>query len=222
MSMERRVLQFMGAYTDLQDSMQFVVYTELSASERDEFTKRNPDDRILDEFKKVCRDKLNVAVPSLIPDTYNGARPFRNDLAHLLAIESIEGEAPHRVMRIVRYADYTTNGDWARQTKRTIEITESELRAWTEDLRDSRTYINVLQSLAAMNRELELPDDAEIDVSWIPWWDGRWGALPPFGEENRAPIGRYRAHTRARKYWAAKPNWVTPPPRDIVRGNRPT
>ncbi|WP_156517642.1 hypothetical protein [Rhodococcus sp. LB1] len=55
MSMERHVLQFMGAYTELQDSMQFYVYGHLSDEERQEFTKRNPDSKILDAFKKLCR-----------------------------------------------------------------------------------------------------------------------------------------------------------------------
>ena len=75
MSMERRVMQFMGAYTDLQDTMQFLVYAHLSDEERGSFIKKNPDDRILDNFKKLFRQKLNVYVPEQIPDTYNGARP---------------------------------------------------------------------------------------------------------------------------------------------------
>ena len=54
MSMERRVLQFMGAYTDLQDTMQFLVYAHLSDDERGSFTKKNPDDR--------CTGQLQAAV----------------------------------------------------------------------------------------------------------------------------------------------------------------
>ncbi|MFG3621256.1 hypothetical protein [Nocardia sp. NPDC047654] len=220
MSMERLVLQFMGAYTDLQDSMQFIVYSELPMDERAAFTKKNPDDRILDQFKKVCRDKLNVAIPETLLDCYNGARPFRNDLAHLLSIESIGGKRPNRTMTIIRYDNYTTTGEWARQNKKKIEITESELRAWTEDLRYCRKVLNVMLKIAAINSEFNQPDDTLIEVSWIPWWDGRWGKLPKYGEECRAPIGRYRAQTNPRKYWVPKPEWTTPTPREIVRGNR--
>ncbi len=36
----------MGAYTDLQDTLQFLVYAHLSDEERESFTKKNPDDRI--------------------------------------------------------------------------------------------------------------------------------------------------------------------------------
>lgn len=222
MSIERRILQFMGAYTELQDSMQFYVYGHLSDEDRATFSKRNPDDRILDEFKKLCRNQLNVAVPDTIPAVYKGAGKYRNDLAHMLKIESIEGEPPNRVVQIIRYDDYTTAGEWARQNKKTIEITESELRAWTEDLRTSRKYINIILRLGALNSEFDLPDDHEMDFAWIPWWDGRWGEPPKYGEPCLAPIGRYRASTKERKYWKSeKADWVTFEPPAITPGRWP-
>ncbi|WP_156517641.1 hypothetical protein [Rhodococcus sp. LB1] len=66
-------------------------------------------------------------MPEMIAATYKGAGPYRNDLAHMLKIESIDGERPNRVMRFVRYDDYTTTGEWASQNKKTIEITERQL-----------------------------------------------------------------------------------------------
>ncbi|MFV9454738.1 hypothetical protein ACNJ7E_14990 [Rhodococcus sp. NM-2] len=213
MSMERRVLQFMGAYTELQDSMQFYVYGHLSDEERQEFTKRNPDSKILDAFKKLCRHTLNVAMPEMIAATYKGAGPYRNDLAHMLKIESIEGERPNRVMRFVRYDDYTTTGEWASQNKKTIEITERQLRAWTDDLRDCRKFINVILWISGMK---DWSDDAQIDASSIPWWDGRWGEPPQFGEDSYAPIGRYRASTNPREYWLPKNDWSEPAPHPLA------
>ncbi|WP_157186589.1 hypothetical protein [Nocardia jiangxiensis] len=58
----------------------------------------------------------------------------------MLEIQSIDGEPPNRVIRIVRYADYTTSEYWHRQNKRVVEITESELRAWTDDLPDRNQW----------------------------------------------------------------------------------
>jgi hypothetical protein len=212
MSMERRVLQFMGAYTDLQDTMQFLVYAHLSDEERESFTKKNPDDRILDNFKKLFRKKLNVYVPEQIPDTYNGARQYRNDLAHLLKIAAIEGDPPNRTMKVVRYDEYSTSGEWARQNKRTVDIAEVDLRDWTDDLRRSRADINAMLHIAGMNQEFGWPDDYQIEVSRIPWWDGRWGAPPTDpNAECFAPIGRYRASTNPRRYWVPKEEWWQPP-----------
>lgn len=219
--LERMVLQFMGAYTELQDSMQFHVYSHLRDEERAAFNKRTPDNKIFDNFKKLCNRTLNVAVPSLIPDTYKGTARFRNDLAHLLEIESINGEEPNRAMTFIRYADYTTAGDWARQNKRRIEITESELRFWTDDLRIARNFINIIMRLAAINEEFNHSDDHVMDVDWIPWWDGRWGKMPEYGEVCRAPIGRYRASTKPSTYWLAdRTKWETPQPLDIIPGRR--
>ena len=212
MSMERRVLQFMGAYTDLQDTMQFLVYAHLSDEERESFTKKNPDDRILDNFKKLFRKKLNVYVPEQIPDTYNGARQYRNDLAHLLKIAAIEGDPPNRTMKVVRYDEYSTSGEWARQNKRTVDIAEVDLRDWTDDLRRSRADIKAMLHIAGMNQEFGWPDDHQIEVSWITWWDGRWGAPPTDpNAECFAPIGRYRASTNPRRYWVPKEEWWQPP-----------
>jgi len=212
MSMEGRVLQFMGAYTDLQDTMQFYVYAHLSDEERGSFTKKNPDDRILDNFKKLFRKKLNVYVPEHIPDTYNGARQHRNDLAHLLDIAAIEGDPPNRTMKVVRYDDYITSGAWARQNKRTVDLAEADLRDWTGELRRCRTDINAMVHIASMNQEFDWPDDHQIEVSWIPWWDGRWGTPPDDpNAESFAPIGRYRASIKPRQYWVPKAQWWTPP-----------
>lgn len=210
--MERQVLQFMGAYTDLQDTMQFLVYTHLTDEQRVGFTKRNTDERILDAFKKLFRRELNVHVPETIPATYNGTRQYRNDLAHLLEIASIQGEPPNRTMQVVRYADYSTSGAWAMQNKRTVEIAETALQQWTNDLRHCRTNINVMLHIASLNHEFQWPDDHEIEVSWIPWWDQRWGAPPTeVNEKCFAPIGRYRAQTDPRDYWKPKDQWWTPP-----------
>jgi hypothetical protein len=212
MSMERLVLQFMGAYTDLQDSMQFYVYAHLPEEKIADFTKKNPDDRILDNFKKLFRNELNVEVPQQISDSYNGARQYRNDLAHLLEIESISGEPPNRAMRIVRYDDYTTAHGWAKQNKRTIDLAEADLRKWTDHLRFSRAHINVMLHIASLNKEFGWPDDHPIEVSWIPWWDGRWGK-PPDDPNAKcvAPIGRYRASANPRRYWVPKQEWWQTP-----------
>ncbi|QOW00617.1 hypothetical protein [Rhodococcus pyridinivorans] len=207
MSMERAVLQYMGAFTDVQDAMQFYVYGSLEDHERAEFSKKTPTDKILQEYKRVFRNKFNVAVPQQISDIYKGAQPLRNDLAHLLEIESISGESPQREMVVIRYDNYTSTEHWHHQSKRRFTVAEQDLWHWTDKLRHCRRLMNVLDRIAGLNLEFDLSDDHLIDTSWIPWWDGRWGKPPEFGEERRAPIGRYRATTNPRRYWAPKDQW---------------
>jgi hypothetical protein len=114
-------------------------------------------------------------------------------------------------MKVIRYTDYTTSGEWAMQNKRTVDIAEADLRKWTDALRRCRTDVNMMRHIASMNLEFDWSDDHEIDVTEIRW-DGRWGA-PPTDPNARcfAPIGRYRALTNPRHYWKPKDQWWQPP-----------
>ena len=168
--------------------MQFLVYAHLSDEERGSFIKKNPDDRIIDNFKKLFRKKLNVYVPEQIPDTYNGARQYRNDLAHLLEIAAIEGDPPNRTMKVVRYDEYTTCGEWARQNKRTVDLAEADLRDWTDELRRCRTDINVMVHIAGVNQEFGWPDIARSRCR------GFHGGRPVGSAADRSERGVLRAH----------------------------
>ncbi|WP_421844157.1 hypothetical protein [Mycobacterium sp.] len=196
--MERMALKMFARWTDLQSLMKDYTLLALEGEDAVAYANRGKyaDDYILKEYKKIVRRVWGVAFPEVFSEIYKEAKAVRDKLAHMIEVQSIEGEQPHRVMTIVRSKGFEKyeDGKWL-QHRYNEQIREEDLVRALRDVDEARKMLHIIFNLGAMFREMQPSDDDIWDFHWIPWWDGRWGQPPTHPTEGlRAPVGRYRHH----------------------------
>lgn len=122
----------------------------------------------------------------------NEVSKVRHKFGHMLHLDEIEGEIPHRTLHFTRLGSagerYRGRGDslglswrddeWAQQARHRDSVTEQEL--W-QTLEKEYWLIQVSRAVRHLGGILqerpELPDDHPITgPSWyIPWWLPEWG-----------------------------------------------
>ena len=210
-AVERMALKLFGVWTELQSLMKDYTLLALDGEDAEAYADKGKyaDDYILKEYKKVVRRVWGVAFPQVFSVIYREAKTVRDKLAHMIAVESIEGDRPHRVMTIIRTKGFEKyeNGIWLQHRYREY-IKEEDLVRALRDVGKARKMLNIIHQLGAAFKEFQPSDDDIWDFHWVTWWDGRWGPHPTHPthptQGYKFPVGRYRHHSEPgaeQAYW---------------------
>jgi hypothetical protein len=197
------ILEVLAEWTALQAKMRDYTLGGLEGDEADEYARRGkyPDDFILDQYKKVVREKWGVAFPQLFADIYNGMKDFRDRFAHMVEVKSVGGDSDPTITIARRggFEPHPQTGEWYQPTYEVV-ISHRELIDNFYTLREAKSMLHIIYHLYCLFNEKQPSDDEVWNFNFVPWWDGRWGS-PPENHDYWAPVGRYRHHTRERTYW---------------------
>lgn len=187
-TMEALTLQVIGGWESVTTEITWFRY-HLAGFDADELE----EDSRLAKIVRLAADEIGVRWPHQpFASAITFANNTRRTLAHLLYIESIVGERPHRTMRIVRpgrpgeprkltrglsWRDET----WSMQTRHRADILEQDLinaLAAIRSLLDCLHGLNRIRGILSEEGTREgLADDKVIDpFMWqVNWWHPEWG-----------------------------------------------
>lgn len=199
--MEGLALQLLAGWSALQAKMREHTLGALEGSEAQEYASRTkyPDDFILDQYKKIVREKWGVQFPQVFADIYNYIKDFRDNFAHMVELKINDEDATITIVRRGGFEPYI-EGEW-RQRKYDITIKQRELVDASYTAREAEKMLHIIYHLYCLFNEKQPADDEVWNFKFVPWWDGRWGPPPETEDDWWGPVGRYRHHTRERTYW---------------------
>ncbi|CAA0134641.1 Uncharacterised protein [Mycolicibacterium vanbaalenii] len=189
-TMEALALQVIGGWESVTTDITWIRF-HLAGFDADELE----EDSKLARIMRVAADEIGVRWPHQpFASAITFANNTRRTLAHLLYIESIVGERPHRTMRIVRPGApgeprQRTRGlswrdeTWSMQTRHRADILEQDLIAALAAIRSVRDCLHGLNRIRGILSEEGtregLADDKIIDpFMWqVNWWLPEWGEL---------------------------------------------
>ncbi|WP_124390525.1 hypothetical protein [Rhodococcus wratislaviensis] len=171
---ERLVLQIIGGWSTLVEEVRFLRYNVANDPDGKE---PHPN---ADNLHRNIR-KLGLLANLRLPgDNVTAAcqfvRQMRNDLAHMLYIDSITGDEPNRRLAFLRSGEMSYSGNgWVQHERKRVEVTE-------EDLRKALSEIKWLMDCCFAIRKVgwgisRYEEDEPIDFlhRLLPWWFEEWG-----------------------------------------------
>ncbi|OZC52981.1 hypothetical protein CH289_11930 [Rhodococcus sp. RS1C4] len=174
-TIERLILQVLGGWSNLVEQVRWQRYHAAGVENQGEIVHPNAE-QLGKTLKNIARDAGIRAPGAEMKSAAATVRDVRNDLAHMLYLEEIEGESPHRTVNYVRVDGMEfADEKWSAQKRRRVAVTEDRLR---EALAATKWLMDCVSALDYVGQILdEFPDDAPLPggVEHLPWWFDDWG-----------------------------------------------
>ncbi|PEH77283.1 hypothetical protein CRM89_15915 [Nocardia sp. FDAARGOS_372] len=177
-SMEAQAWKVMGAWQALIEEVRFMRFQDNGHERAEEVVHPNAD-----QMPKMLRRLARVrgvrwpsdAVSRICLET----RELRNDLSHMVYIDTVSGAEPDRTMSFWRVGEMTFRDEvWSQQGRYRIEVTEQQLSDAIEGVHWIIMCCRMLSYLGDIFREFSMSDDhplAKHIVRELPWWFEEWG-----------------------------------------------
>ncbi|QII09248.1 hypothetical protein BH93_27120 (plasmid) [Rhodococcoides fascians A25f] len=174
-TIERLIIQVLGGWSNLVEQVRWHRYHAAGIENQNEFVHPNAD-QLGKTMKNIARDAGIRAPGAEMKSAAVMVRDVRNDLAHMVYLEEIDGEPPHRTVNYVRVDGMEfADKKWSAQKRRRVTVTEDKLR---EALAATKWLMDCVRALEHVGQILDkYPDYAPMPggVKYLPWWFDDWG-----------------------------------------------